>query len=91
LLWDAARLEALDAGRRGAFLVLDEIHGIPGWAESVKRLWDEETRAHRSLRVTLLGSAPVLMRPGMTESLAGRLEVVRLPHWSLAEMRDAFG
>jgi predicted AAA+ superfamily ATPase len=89
--WDAARLEALDAGRRGAILVLDEIHKIPGWSESVKRLWDEDTRARRSLRVVLLGSAPLLMQQGMTESLAGRFEVVRLPHWSLAEMRDAFG
>jgi len=89
--WDAARLEALDAGRRGAILVLDEIHKIPGWSESVKRLWDEDTRARRSLRVILLGSAPLLMQQGMTESLAGRFEVVRLPHWSLAEMRDAFG
>ena len=89
--WEAARLEALDAGRRGAILVLDEIHKIPGWSESVKRLWDDDTRAHRLLRVILLGSAPLLMQQGMTESLAGRFEVVRLPHWSLAEMRDAFG
>jgi len=89
--WDAARLEALDAGRRGAVLVLDEVHKIPGWSESVKRLWDEDTQAHQSLRVILLGSAPLLMQPGITESLAGRFEVVRLPHWSLAEMRDAFG
>jgi predicted AAA+ superfamily ATPase len=89
--WDAARLEALDAGRRGAILVLDEVYKIPGWSESVKRLWDEDTRAHRSLKVILLGSAPLLMQQGMTESLAGRFEVVRLPHWSLAEMRDAFG
>ena len=28
---------------------------------------------------------------GLTESLAGRFEVLRLPHWSLAEMREAFG
>jgi len=89
--WEAARLEARDAGRRGAVLALDEIHKIPGWSESVKRLWDEDTRAHRPLRVILLGSAPLLMQRGLTESLAGRFEVVRLPHWSLGEMRDAFG
>jgi predicted AAA+ superfamily ATPase len=31
------------------------------------------------------------MQQGLTESLAGRFEVVQLPHWSLAEMRAAFG
>ncbi|MCX6071832.1 MAG: ATP-binding protein [Chloroflexi bacterium] len=89
--WAAARLEARESGRRGVVLVLDEIHKIPGWSESVKRLWDEDTRARRSLKVILLGSAPLLMQQGLTESLAGRFETVRLPHWSLGEMRDAFG
>ena len=62
-----------------------------GWAESVKRLWDEDTRARRPLKVVLLGSAPLLVQQGLTESLAGRFEVLRLPHWSFAEMRAAFG
>ena len=39
----------------------------------------------------LLGSAPLLVQHGLTESLAGRFEMLRLPHWSLAEMREAFG
>ncbi len=89
--WEAARLEAARAQRQGAILVLDEIHKIPGWSEAVKRLWDEDTRSQRRLKVVLLGSAPLLMQQGLTESLAGRFEVVRLPHWSFAEMRDAFG
>jgi hypothetical protein len=38
----------------------------------------------------LLGSAPLLVQKGLTESLAGRFEILRLPHWSFAEMRDAF-
>jgi hypothetical protein len=57
----------------------------------VKRLWDEDTRAKRPVKVVLLGSAPLLVEQGLTESLAGRFEVLRLPHWSLAEMRAAFG
>ena len=43
------------------------------------------------LKVVLLGSAPLLIQRGLTESLAGRFEVLRLPHWSFAEMREAFG
>ena len=41
--------------------------------------------------MVLLGSAPLLIARGMTESLAGRFEVLHLPHRSFAEMRDAFG
>jgi predicted AAA+ superfamily ATPase len=89
--WEAARLEAGDAGRGGTLLVLDEIQKIPGWSETVKRLWDEDTRAKRPLKVVLLGSAPLLIQRGLTESLAGRFEALRLPHWSFAEMREAFG
>jgi hypothetical protein len=89
--WDAARLTASSAASGGAVLVLDEIQKIPGWSESVKRLWDEDTRARRRLKVILLGSAPPLVQRGLAESLAGRFEIVRLPHWSFAEMREAFG
>jgi len=87
--WEAARLEA--TGKEGAVLVLDEIQKIPAWSETVKRLWDEDTRKKRPLKVVLLGSAPLLMAQGLTESLAGRFETLRLPHWSLTEMRAAFG
>ena len=87
--WEAARLSIEDAD--GAVLVLDEIQKIPGWSETVKRLWDEDTRAKRPLKAVLLGSAPLLIAQGLTESLAGRFEVLPLSHWSYAEMRAAFG
>lgn len=87
--WDAARLAIEDEA--GAVLVLDEIQKIPGWSETVKRLWDEDTRQKRPLKVVLLGSAPLLIAQGLTESLAGRFELIHLPHWTYAEMRAAFG
>lgn len=86
--WEAARLRA---GRTASLLVVDEVQKIDGWAETVKRLWDEDTHARRKVKVILLGSAPLLVQRGMTESLAGRFEVMHLPHWSATEMRDAFG
>jgi len=89
--WQAARLAAAEAGKAGAVLVLDEIQKIPGWSEQVKRLWDEDTRKRLPLKVVLLGSAPLLVAQGLTESLAGRFELLHLPHWSFAEMRAAFG
>jgi len=86
--WDAARL---GLGPEGGLLVLDEIQKATGWSESVKRLWDEDTRKGCPLKVVLLGSAPLLVQQGLTESLAGRFEILRLPHWSFAEMQAAFG
>jgi predicted AAA+ superfamily ATPase len=89
--WERARIAAKDAGKSGAVLALDEAQKIPGWSEAVKRLWDEDTRARLPLRVVLLGAAPLLMQRGLAESLAGRFEILHLPHWSFAEMRTAFG
>mgnify|MGYP001336248543 CR=1 FL=1 len=87
--WEAARQLAHSGG--GAVLALDEVQKVPGWSEAVKRLWDEDTRRRVPLKAVLLGSAPLLMARGLTESLAGRFELLHLPHWSYAEMRDAFG
>ena len=80
-----------DAGTDGVVLVLDEIHKIPGWAETVKRLWDEDSRTGTPLKLFLLGSSPMLIQRGLAESLGGRFEVIRATHWSLAEMESAFG
>ena len=87
--WEAARSE-LDA-RKGGILVLDEVQKIPNWSETVKRMWDEDTRKRRPLKVVLLGSAPLLIARGLSESLAGRFETITMPHWSYAEMAKAFG
>lgn len=89
--WDAARLKSAAAGRGGSVLVLDEIQKIGGWSETVKGLWDEDTRAKRRLKAVVLGSAPLFIARGLTESLAGRFETLHLPHWSFAEMRAALG
>jgi predicted AAA+ superfamily ATPase len=88
--WETGRLRARDHAT-GAILVLDEIQKVSGWSETVKRLWDEDTHAGISLKVIVLGSAPLLVERGLTESLAGRFEVIPVPHWSFAEMREAFG
>ena len=88
--WELGRMRAMSRPT-GAVLVLDEIQKVPGWSESVKRLWDEDTRGGVPLKVIVLGSAPLLIERGLTESLAGRFEVIAVPHWSFPEMRDAFG
>lgn len=89
--WELGRIRARDAGRGAALLVLDEVQKVTGWSDTVKRLWDEDTASRSRLKVMLLGSAPLLVQRGLTESLAGRFEVIRVPHWAFAEMQDAFG
>ncbi|HEC99068.1 MAG TPA: ATP-binding protein [Proteobacteria bacterium] len=90
--WEAARFRARSAGEaKKAMLVLDEIQKIPGWSETVKRLWDEDTAAGVNLHVIVLGSSPLLVQRGLTESLAGRFEVVHITHWSFEELHQAFG
>ncbi len=89
--WQQGRLLARQGAPGGAVLVLDEVQKIPGWSESVKGLWDEDTASGLALKVVLLGSAPLLVQRGLSESLAGRFELIRAPHWSFAEMAAAFG
>jgi len=90
--WETGRLlDAETKGKGGALLVLDEVQKVTGWSEVVKRLWDGDTRNNLSLKVLLLGSAPLLIQRGLTESLAGRFEIIPVTHWSYAEMREAFG
>jgi predicted AAA+ superfamily ATPase len=86
--WRVARMRAT---RQPALLVLDEVQKVPRWSETIKRLWDEDSFANLNLHVVLLGSSQFLMQQGLGESLAGRFELIRLPHWSFAEMHEAFG
>lgn len=87
--WEVAR--ALASSGEPCLLALDEVQKVPGWSETVKRLWDEDTAAGLDLRVVLLGSSPLLLQSGSSESLAGRFEMLRVTHWTFSEMRAAFG
>lgn len=87
--WEEARYEAERLG--GFVLVLDEIQKIPQWSGTVKGLWDADRAGGCPLHVVILGSAPLLMQSGLSESLAGRFEPLRVTHWSFAEMTAAFG
>lgn len=89
--WEQARLLDKHPADTPTLLVLDEIQKIANWSEYVKKLWDEEKARNSSLRVVILGSSPLLMQRGLSESLAGRFEIIPVTHWSFSEMRQAFG
>ncbi|WP_419850209.1 ATP-binding protein [Candidatus Poriferisocius sp.] len=89
-VWELSRRQAWTSPQ-GFVLVLDEIQKIEQWSEIVKGLWDADRASGCPLHVVVLGSAPILMQAGLSESLAGRFEPIHVRHWSYPEMVDAFG
>ena len=87
--WELARKKIVTGN--GCVLILDEVQKIPKWSDMVKFLWDADTRNGIDLSLVILGSSPWLMQKGLTESLAGRFEVIPITHWSLQEMQASFG
>lgn len=69
---------------------IDEIQKIDQWSDVVKGLWDEDRANNHNMHVVLLGSAPLLIQKGLSESLAGRYELMTISHWGFTEMQEAF-
>ena len=91
LQWEAARMQQGKQADKPFLLVIDEVQKIDNWSEQVKAEWDKDSVEERDVRVVLLGSSRLMLQQGLTESLAGRFEATYLGHWSLREMREAFG
>ncbi len=88
--WESARTIARKS-EKGLVLVFDEIQRILRWSETVKGLLDADRKSALNMHVILLGSSPLLVQRGLTESLTGRFELIQLGHWSFSEMHEAFG
>lgn len=89
--WAAVRSLKESNGWDSVILVVDEIQKISNWSEVVKKEWDDDTFHDRDIKVLLLGSSRVLLEKGLSESLAGRFEEIRMSHWSYGEMKECFG
>ena len=89
--WEEARVQMRYHSYEEFLLVFDEIHKIKNWSERVKKEWDTDSFHDLNLKVVLLGSSRLLMKKGLTESLAGRFETLPMGHWTFQEMHDAFG
>lgn len=89
--WAAVRSLKENKGFESIILVIDEIQKISNWSEVVKKEWDDDTFHDRNIKVLLLGSSRVLLEKGLSESLGGRFEEIRMTHWSYPEMKECFG
>ena len=89
--WAATRTLMETKGYKTIILVIDEIQKIMNWSEVVKKEWDDDVFHNRQIKVLLLGSSRVLLEKGLSESLAGRFEEIRMTHWSYLEMKECFG
>lgn len=89
-MWATARARMKVTQAKEYLLVIDEVHKIDNWSEAVKKEWDDDTFKDVNMKVVILGSSRLLLKDGLTESLAGRYELIRMPHWSYSEMHEAF-
>ena len=89
--WENARMKLRSGSIDSMVLVIDEMQKISGWSEVVKKMWDEDSFLDTQIKVLLLGSSRVLLERGLADSLAGRFETIRVPHWTYDEMHKAFG
>lgn len=72
-------------------LVIDEIQKLKNWGEVVKKEWDDDTFNDVPIKVVLLGSSRIRLEKGLSESLKGRYETIKMPNWTLKEIQEGFG
>lgn len=74
--------------RRGDCIVIDEIQLAPQLFPAIKRVVDQDRRPGRFL---LTGSANIFLLPQISESLAGRIEILPLHPLAQVEMSGVAG
>ncbi|MDR0833453.1 MAG: AAA family ATPase [Candidatus Symbiothrix sp.] len=90
-IWEEVRIRMKISTQKEFLLVIDEVQKITNWSETIKKEWDADTRMGLNIKLILLGSSRLLIQQGLTESLAGRFEIIHLSHWTYSEMQSAFG
>jgi len=89
--WEHRWGEAEERAKSGtAFLLLDEVHRLSGWAERLKGQWDRVRRRRHPIHVVATGSSALHVATGSRESLAGRFERLTLSHWPATALAETF-
>ena len=89
--WEVARTKLAQQKTKEFLLIIDEIQKIYNGSETIKLLWDADTRNNINLKVILLGSSRLLPQQGLTGSPAGRFESTYMGHWSFDECNRLLG
>ena len=69
--WEAARIKLAEHEAKEFLLVIDEIQKIDNWSETVKLLWDTDTRNNLNLKVILLATNKTIIAT-RTNRIAGK-------------------
>ncbi len=70
-------------------LIIDEIQKIPNWSEAIKLKYDNEKMlSSKRTPCLLLGSSSLSLQTGLSESLTGRFEILKMFHWNYSKSRQ---
>jgi predicted AAA+ superfamily ATPase len=72
-------------------LIIDEIQKVENWSEVVKKLWDQQKKSSKKIRLILLGSSSLQIQKGLSESLTGRFKLYPVYHWNSQESLEGYG
>jgi len=87
--WSLEQWQIAQEKGHGTLLVIDEIQKVDNWAETIKKLWDAQVRKKSQIKLLLLGSSSLALTRGVSESLAGRFEIIPVYHWNYCESNQA--
>ena len=73
--------------KKAAYFVVDEIQKITDWPGVIKQIGDKNARSAKPIQFILLGSSSLQIQKGLTESLAGRYQIVPVHHWNFLESK----
>ena len=83
---EAARFDPVGFVKRlPEYVILDEVQHVPELFRAIKMSVDQNRKPGRFV---LTGSANVLLLPTLSDSLAGRMEIINLLPLARAEVRD---
>ena len=73
-----------------SLIVIDEIQKIPDWSAKLKTLWDKKVKSKKKNKLVVLGSSSLQIQKGLTESLTGRFQIIRVYHWDFLLSQKIF-
>ncbi len=77
--------------KKSEIIAIDEIQKIENWNESIKNIFDSLKKNKELKHIVLLGSSSLKISQGLSDSLAGRFEIISAYHWPYHESHKLSG